>query len=269
MQWQVHLPIKVKLAAKNYFYLNLNQYRNAHYHTLNKAKILFAETVLPLLQDIPPLIKCSLQYTYYAPSKREVDVSNVCSIVDKFFSDTFVEAGKLTDDNYKYLDEVTYLFGGVDPQNPRVTVTIIQKDIFPMKIIITQADLQQALVNHISQFGLDVEPSQISVDLPEIEIELNPVDQSESSTEAGNTAPKRKRRSSAEVAAEKAAKEAEEAVKASVALDTDIASTRTVEAAEPRPMDTNPKPVETVQVAEPEPEVTEAPPVNKPVSIFD
>lgn len=269
MQWQVHLPIKVKLAAKNYFYLNLNQYRNAHYHTLNKAKILFAGNVLPLLQNIPPLIKCSLQYTYYAPSKREVDVSNVCSIVDKFFSDTFVEAGKLIDDNYKYLDEVTYLFGGIDPQNPRVTVTITQKDIFPMKIIITQADLQQALVNHISQFGLDVEPSQISVDLPEIEIELNPVDQSESSTEAGNTAPKRKRRSSAEIAAEKAAKELEEAAKASIALDTDTDSTRTVEVDEPDSEDVDEEPVEDVQVIEPEPEVTEAPPVNKPVSIFD
>ncbi len=267
MQWQVHLPIKVNLAAKKYFYLNLNQYRNAHYHTLNKAKILFAETVLPLLQNIPPLIKCSLQYTYYAPSKREIDVSNVCSIVDKFFSDTFVEAGKLIDDNYKYLDEVTYLFGGVDPQNPRVTVIIIQKDIFPMKVIITQADLQQALVNHISQFGIDVEPSQISVDLPEIEIELNPVDQSENSTESGTTTPKRKRRSSAEVAAEKAAKELEETVKASVALDTDTASTRTIEADEPE--DADPEPVEAVQVVEPEPEVTEVPPANKPVSIFD
>ncbi len=269
MQWQVHLPIKVKLAAKNYFYLNLNQYRNAHYHTLNKAKTLFTESVLPLLKDIPPLIKCSLQYTYYAPSKRDVDVSNVCSIVDKFFSDTFVEAGKLIDDNYKYLDEVTYLFGGVDPQNPRVTVTIIQKDIFPMKIIITQADLQQALVNHINQFGIDVEPSQISVDLPEIEIELSPLDAVENSTGSTSTAPKRKRRSAAEVAAEKAAKEVEETVKASVALDTDTASTRTVETEEPRPLDERDELDETVQTSEPEPEVTEAPPVNKPVSIFD
>ncbi len=269
MQWQVHLPIKVKLAEKNYFYLNLNQYRNAHYHTLNKAKILFAKNVLPLLQHIPPLIKCSLQYTYYAPSKRDVDVSNVCSIVDKFFSDTFVEAGKLTDDNYKYLDEVTYLFGGIDPQNPRVTVTIAQKDIFPMKIIITQADLQQALVNHINQFGIDVEPSQISVDLPEIEIELSPLDAVENSTGLTTTAPKRKRRSAAEVAAEKAAKELEEAAKASIALDTDTDSTRTVEVDEPDSEDVDEEPVEDVQVIEPEPEVTEAPPVNKPVSIFD
>lgn len=205
MQWQVDVPIKVALSNNNNFYLNLNQYRNAHYHVLNKAKVLFADQVTPLLQGIPFLHKCGIKYTYYAPSKRETDVSNVCSIVDKFFSDTFVAAGKLKDDNYKYLDEVTYAFGGIDPQNPRVTITITQKDTFPMKVIITQADLQQALVTHIAQFGLNVEPSQISIDLDEIEIELNPVGTEDSPTKSNTEVKKRTRRSSAEVAAEKAA----------------------------------------------------------------
>lgn len=100
-----------------------------------------------------------------------------------------------------------------------------------MKIILTQSDFQQALAAHINQFGIDVDPSQISVDVGEIEIELNPVDSLEpGAPEKQTTETKRRtRRSSAEVAAERAAKEAEDAAKASDALDQDIASTRTTE----------------------------------------
>lgn len=100
-----------------------------------------------------------------------------------------------------------------------------------MKIVITQSDFQQALAAHIKQFGIDVDPSQISVDVGEIEIELNPVDSLKAGTTEKQTTEtnKRTRRSSAEVAAERAAKEAEDAAKASDALDQDIASTRTTE----------------------------------------
>ena len=98
-----------------------------------------------------------------------------------------------------------------------------------MKIIITQTDLQQALVNHIAQFGLDVEPSQISIELNEIEIELNPLSEDgtegQTNTGASQQTKKRTRRSSAEVAAEKAAKEAEMA--ASTTLDTSDVSALT------------------------------------------
>ena len=98
-----------------------------------------------------------------------------------------------------------------------------------MKITITQTDLQQALVNHIAQFGLDVEPSQISIELNEIEIELNPLSEDgtegQTNTGASQQTKKRTRRSSAEVAAEKAAKEAEMA--ASTTLDTSDVSTPT------------------------------------------
>ena len=210
MVWEVHLPLKVALSKNKHFMLNLNQYRNAHHMTLNNAKIKFAESVSPLICHIPKLNKCSFLYTYYAPSKREVDISNVCSVVDKFFSDVFVSEGKLEDDNFNYLDEVSYVFGGIDKENPRVTVTITSKEEEPMKIVITATDLQQAIQAHISQFGIEVDPSQISIDLDEIEIELNPVGQD---APVKQTEPKKRtRRSSAEVAAEKAAKEQAEPV---------------------------------------------------------
>lgn len=222
MQWKVVLPIKV-LVGKKYFYLNLNQYRNTHYQILNKAKTVFAELVSPLLKDIPHLNKCSFKYIYYAPSKRETDISNICSVVDKFFSDVFVSAGKLIDDNYKYLDEVTYAFGGIDPNNPRVEVVITLKES-NMKLVITQEDLQQAVASHLAANGFNIDAESISVDLDEIEIDLSPA-----SSETKETKPKRTRRTKAEIEAEKVDTQSAEA---SIAIDTSPASTRTEETSE-------------------------------------
>lgn len=178
MTWKVVLPIKVPIDSKK-FYLNLNQYRNAHYHTLNRAKVTFADMVKPLLKDIPFLDNCNFKYVYYAPSKQQVDIANVCSVIDKFFSDTFVAAGKLIDDNYNYLKKVTYVFGGIDSKNPRVEVFISTKETQRMKLIITQADLQQAVSQHLANSGFNIAPELIQIELDDIEINLGspaPVD---------------------------------------------------------------------------------------------
>ena len=104
----------------------MNQYRNAHYHTLNKAKQNFHDMVIPSLKSLPVLTKISLIYTLFPPSKRDLDVANICSIVDKFFSDTLVSSGRIIDDNFKVLPNITYRFGSIDKTNPRVEVTIEQ-----------------------------------------------------------------------------------------------------------------------------------------------
>ncbi len=118
------LPISVPVSKAKSFSLNMNQYRNAHYHTLNKAKQTFHDMVIPSLKSLPVLTKISLIYTLFPPSKRELDVANICSIVDKFFSDTLVSSGRITDDNFKVLPNITYRFGSIDKTNPRVEVTI-------------------------------------------------------------------------------------------------------------------------------------------------
>lgn len=125
--YMVMLPLKVVLSntSKKSFILNLNVYRNAHHMTLAKAKVIFQNQVLPLIKDIPTLNKVRLIYTLFPRTKVRTDVSNVCSIVDKFFSDTAVHAGILPDDDYLTLTEVTYRFGSVDKLNPRVEVHII------------------------------------------------------------------------------------------------------------------------------------------------
>lgn len=122
----IPLPLKVQVSSKKHFILNLNQYRNTHFLVLNKAKVVFKELVNPSLADLPSMQKIFIVYEVFPPSKRLSDVANFCSIVDKFFSDALVEAGKLPDDNFTVVPQVTYTFGNVDPANPRVDAHIYQ-----------------------------------------------------------------------------------------------------------------------------------------------
>ncbi|WVI66551.1 hypothetical protein pVco7_gp105 [Vibrio phage pVco-7] len=82
---------------------------------------------LPIL-NLPSFTKVRIEYVLYPKTKRKTDVANVCSIHDKFFSDALVELGKLPEDNYEHLVEVTYRFGHVDKDNPRVDITITEVD---------------------------------------------------------------------------------------------------------------------------------------------
>lgn len=129
---EVDLPIGIKIGRKNYA-LNLNIYRNAHYQTLNKMKVEFSKVIEPELMRLPSFKSIDLTYTLYPKTKRLCDIANVCSIVDKFFCDALVNIGKLPDDNYEYLKNITYTFGSIDKDNPRVTVKIsgeINEDSF-------------------------------------------------------------------------------------------------------------------------------------------
>ncbi|MGL5580959.1 MAG: hypothetical protein ACRDCE_08365 [Cetobacterium sp.] len=117
-------PTRVLKSAKQFFVLNLNQYRNTHYQSLNKAKVNFKELMKEQISTLPTFNRIRITYTIYPESKRLCDVSNISSIVDKFFSDALVELGKLPDDNYLYLPEVNYRFGAIDKTNPRVEILI-------------------------------------------------------------------------------------------------------------------------------------------------
>lgn len=122
--WKVDLPLRVPITKKSYFSLNLNIYRNAHYQTLNKAKIIFKEMAKEQISHLPFFTKIHIKYIIYLPNKRRCDISNIGSVVDKFFSDALVELGHLTDDNHDFLDQVTFEYGGIDPENPRVEAHI-------------------------------------------------------------------------------------------------------------------------------------------------
>jgi hypothetical protein len=77
-----------------------------------------------VIELLPELKKIELTYTVFPKTRRLCDVSNVCSVHSKFFLDALVELGKIPDDNYKYVPREIFQIGEVDPDNPRVEITI-------------------------------------------------------------------------------------------------------------------------------------------------
>ena len=97
------LPLEVFYSKKKKFILNLNNYRNAHYRVLSIAKKTYSDDLVEMIEkwdDIPRFDNpVDLEYVYYAKSNRRVDVSNPCSIIDKFTCDALVRVGILEDDS--------------------------------------------------------------------------------------------------------------------------------------------------------------------------
>lgn len=137
-KYKVILPIEIiygfnkKKNKDSKFTINLNTYRQygSCFFIMNKVKQLFHEQVKEQIDNLPILktpIRCN--YTVYKRDARAFDVNNVCAIADKFFMDALTEYKKLEDDNYKfYLGFGECNFGGIDKENPRVEVEIVELD---------------------------------------------------------------------------------------------------------------------------------------------
>lgn len=130
---KLSLPLSVQVSKRKTFILNLNNYRNAHFQVLNKAKKMYIEEVISAFPDKKFLVasqkqilfrKVELTYTLYQPTSRRVDISNPLSIIDKFTCDALVELGVLPDDASDNIPKVTYQWGGIDRENPRCEVEI-------------------------------------------------------------------------------------------------------------------------------------------------
>ena len=122
---KIKLPLDVYYTKKKKFILNLNNYRNAHYIVLSIAKKTYSDDLLPEIQDLPKFTEpVRLTYTYYARSNRRLDISNPCSVIDKFACDALVKAQIIQDDAFKQIKEVVYKFGGVDKDAPRCELVI-------------------------------------------------------------------------------------------------------------------------------------------------
>lgn len=172
--WTISLPLSVPVTKKKFFSLNLNIYRNAHYMVLNKAKSAFTDRILGSLKKLPPQNHISLTYRIFLPNNRKADISNIGSIVDKFFSDALVDAGVIPDDNYLHLTHVQFFFGGIDRVDPRVEVTIspVNEKEQIMRIILTQEDLQTALKNYINDKIIIQDGQELSIEMTDDGAEL-------------------------------------------------------------------------------------------------
>lgn len=154
--WKLSLPLTIPVSKNRSLLLNLNVYRNAHYQSLDKAKKLFKEFIKSQLEPLPKFDRVHLRYTLYPKTKRLCDIANICSIVDKFFSDALVETGHLEDDNYNFVQGVSFFFGSVDSENPRVDVEILPvtnlKETDPMQITLVQSEIEQAIKSYVNNF---------------------------------------------------------------------------------------------------------------------
>ena len=84
----------------------LNNYRNAHYRVLSTSKKLYSEQLVERIKDYPRFTEpVKLVFTYYARSNRRLDISNPCSIIDKFTCDALVKAEILEDDSFERSEE--------------------------------------------------------------------------------------------------------------------------------------------------------------------
>ena len=122
---KIVLPLEVYYSKNKKFILNLNNYRNAHYRILSNSKKIYTDNLIPELKELSRFTEpVTLTYTYYAKTKRRLDISNPCSIIDKFTCDALVKAGVLKDDSFEQVNKVVYKFGGFDKENPRCELLI-------------------------------------------------------------------------------------------------------------------------------------------------
>lgn len=116
-------PWTIPVSKKRNFSPNLNQYRNAHYQVLAKAKREYAKAIQDQLVNIEPFEKVMVTLVAYPPTARDFDNDNLAPHM-KFALDAIVHNRILEDDNYRIVVETRHKVGGIDKENPRVVFII-------------------------------------------------------------------------------------------------------------------------------------------------
>lgn len=147
--WTLSVPLSVPLSTRAKFHLNLNQYRNAHYRTLTLAKNVFTEMVRKDLEALPVMGVIQLDYRLYPSGTRQMDISNICSIIDKFFCDALVETGRIPDDQHQIVTGIRFSAGPPDKADPRVDITIQQLGEIPEHLWIQNKKRKKTRAHHV------------------------------------------------------------------------------------------------------------------------
>lgn len=121
---KVSSPWKMAVTKKKYFSPNINQYRNAHYFTLSKAKKLYAEEIIRQVRESTIRFnRVNIRLLVYPPTRRRVDLDNLI-IHLKFALDALVSQDILKDDNYTIVKDINFQFKKIDKENPRVEIIL-------------------------------------------------------------------------------------------------------------------------------------------------
>lgn len=196
--YEVRLPTYVNVSKTNKKAVNLNIYRNLHYHHLNTQKQNFEDEAMKLLAHVPRADMIAIHYTIYASRNGRLDTMNVGSIVDKYFSDTLVAAKKIPDDDRKHVVFNSFSFGGVSPLDGYAIAEIyILERSTPMRVLLDQSDIEDALNVWVDNAGfpgangveLTVEGGKVTA-----EVTFDDGEDNEDEVQEDKPAPKRKGR---------------------------------------------------------------------------
>jgi Holliday junction resolvase RusA-like endonuclease len=123
MTVKITMPLYIEKKNGKKIHLNLNNYRNWHYQTSNNIKNQYQEIAH---RKIPKQKHQAIQieFTLFRGDNRDCDLSNVCSIHDKFFCDALTKHGFIPDDSCKFIRRISYVYGGVEKNNGRVEIEI-------------------------------------------------------------------------------------------------------------------------------------------------
>lgn len=119
----INVPYFITLKGKRYS-CNLNGYKNTHYRTTNALKKEFKEIITDDVLDLPVMERIKVHFVMHYESNRVFDIDNFLSIVSKYACDALVELGRIPDDNFKHIVQVTGTVGSLDRENPHVTMRI-------------------------------------------------------------------------------------------------------------------------------------------------
>lgn len=119
----ITLPYFIQLGKKRHS-CNLNQYRQAHYRVTNALKKEFKEIITDDVLDLPVMEIVKIHYVIHYENKRLFDIDNIVSIVSKFAKDALVELGRLPDDDFRHIIQITGTVGEIDKENPHVEMRI-------------------------------------------------------------------------------------------------------------------------------------------------
>ena len=132
MEYTVTAPVAVFLPRKTKkdkrVPISLSWYRNAHHREQNEVKKFYKTLLKPQIDKLPKFKNPIITYTWITDTKRKGDLGNHTSVHQKFFEDALVELGHLDGDDWRYITEAHQSFGGFDKTNPRVEITIEEKD---------------------------------------------------------------------------------------------------------------------------------------------
>jgi len=126
--------------------MTMNVFRNAHYRQQSAFKRVYGELCAKALYESSPkeVFNCiSIQYIlhtlptkgkpikadpYRDSSPKNIDLSNLLSMVDKVFSDVLVQQGGIPDDTITYIQSIQFT---ADPWADHEGVTVIINETEP------------------------------------------------------------------------------------------------------------------------------------------